>query len=264
MITDKLVHLLILLNLIFFEGCSSGDFMKVNIYSNCVDDAHICGEINDDFEKKVTELINEGRKKISITSSGGYHDNATRIVNLLNKNKVIVSFKGLCLSACAQDFVLGIDRVVLEKDNIVAFHHSGSFMHLIAKEKFSKNEEYIKFTNMAKTDEYKFFNQLGIDKNALYVPASIIGYKCYTPRVTKTKRDMSVHLKTTHDWYVPNVSVLIKWRNRNGLTGGIKNSRDFLTRSEAFSDFLKSNNFAYHDTYRTKNLTSYVKGIQSC
>ena len=213
---------------------------------------------------KVRDLVNVGYSNVIITSPGGNHVSAINIAKVLNDNQINLIVDGVCFSACAQELVLGVNSVNLRKNSLVAFHQSGTFMHLFAKTHMTDKEEYVSHTKKISDIEKHFFNELNIDHNALIVPSEVINYQCFANEIRFDRGDYFVKFVPTHDWYVPQKQVLEGWRRREGLVGGIVDQSDFLERTKLFPSLLKSYSFAFGKIRHTKNIDMYINGIEPC
>jgi hypothetical protein len=233
-------------------------------YQNCNPKQYICGNIDVIMESRILQSLAGAPKNITIISGGGNHIVAMRIAEALNENNITLIIDGPCFSACAQDLVLAVHKVIVTNNGIIAFHTSGSYMHKIASHFFPDHTKYLNHTRSIMLEEESFFKKNQLDKNALYVPGEIMEIGCIGKEIIITNVDMFLYRQSKYMWYVPSISVIEKWRGGHILLGKPTTSDDFAKRLSQYPILLSKSSFVYKSTSEIDDLEASINRIQFC
>jgi hypothetical protein len=213
----------------------------INNHSWCNRKNSVCGIIDEHFEKKIEKTISQGNSEIRISSKGGYHAIAIRIVNSLNENNIKIVIDGFCFSSCAQDLLLGTRKVELTERAIIAYHQSATSMNILAHSLKLSNREYLEHLQFYENIESKFINKHAISSDVLTRPAYELKYKCYKPAIRKRASDMEIYVESDYNLFLPTLDIINSWRGYEDLIKYPNTVTDIRNRMTLYYDYFSKN-----------------------
>lgn len=172
---------------------------EAGVVRDRADTVTVCGNITPDLADRVVEALRSPVSKVIMTSGGGSTSDAIRIVRAVNAAKSTLVVRGYCASACASFVFAGADRVFIEKNSIVIFHHTTSAVNTLAK------RANLNMLNSAadaiSAREVEFYEQRDIPLAFLSYPLSRIEPSC--AGADKSEGVIQAYVKTRYMFYTP-------------------------------------------------------------
>ncbi|PHR93621.1 MAG: hypothetical protein COA69_02990 [Robiginitomaculum sp.] len=230
----------------------------------CTDETYVCGFIDEGFERRIKKRIDQKVRIIKISSQGGFQRIAMRIANQLNESEVSVIIDGACLSACAQSIFLGTKNISISNRSFVAFHHSSTFLNLVARMRFVHNEKFLNYATKNSGAEIEFFDEYKLDYGALLIPAANMNYICAASQPVYQKGDYSLMMESQYDWYIPDMKLVLDWRGGRSFKSWPSNLDELKIRSENFPIFFSRNIVYFSGNKTAEGLEDHIKKTKTC
>jgi hypothetical protein len=235
-----------------------------NKYPDCNNKNSVCGFIDEHFEKKVEKIISQGNTEVRISSNGGFHDIAIRIVDSLNDKNIKIVIDGICFSSCAQDLLLGTRKVELTNNAIIAYHQSATSMNKLAHSIKLSNIEYLKHLQFYADIESEFIKKHAISPSVLTRPAYELKYKCYNLTIKKRGYDMEMYVESDYNLFLPTKDIINYWRGYEDLTNYPNTLSDIEKRIKIYPDYFSKNKFVISsETDVNPKIASFSK-VEKC
>ena len=191
------------------SGCAAAP-EKRTLYDLCAQGVHrtsegtlrVCAQLNETTLAEVERQLVPEDREIVLTSGGGPSGPAMDFARLLNERRITVRARQFCLSACATYVLLTAERVVVEPNAVVAFHHTAAFtLDLMAYRAGLPGDAPARDPGLA---ERAFFRTAGLDEKLLDRLAVAVDPICVGTRTTAAGRE--AYLNYRWAWFTPSRS----------------------------------------------------------
>jgi hypothetical protein len=126
--------------------------------------------------ERLQETLTTDDSRLVVTSTGGRSTAAIALLAEVERAHLTLVVRQLCASACAHFLFVPANRVHVEENAIVAFHHTSSMaLEFSLARGSSLHLDYLQSEAAA---EQALYQERGIDAGFLYWPGLSVGFRC--------------------------------------------------------------------------------------